>query len=312
MTPREVEDQGRDSARDVCGGHERALGSGVTVERNFSLCDHLPIQVYRSRGRAHIVGAGRENARRERQLVIFRPRASAALETTSSRAASHARVPDHHGDPCPPRSRPRLARARSRPRADARARLAAPPHACLRGRRSRSRVVARLRDPPAASFSVVVFGANGKTGRRCVARAAAAGARVVACTRAGDFNAAGLENASLVERARVTSPRRATRRCVRSSATATRRSRGVGVSGRGLAPGGGQGRGSLNWPPRVTERSRGSSSCPAARSANPCRRCTCSSTFEGAARQNRGRCCGARLCTSRATAATTSSCGPAA
>ena len=53
--------------------------------------------------------------------------------------------------------------------------------------------------PPAASFSVVVFGANGKTGRRCVARAAAAGARVVACTRAGDFNAAGLENASLVE-----------------------------------------------------------------------------------------------------------------
>lgn len=50
-----------------------------------------------------------------------------------------------------------------------------------------------------ASFSVVVFGANGKTGRRCVARAAAAGARVVACTRAGDFNAAGLENASLVE-----------------------------------------------------------------------------------------------------------------
>ena len=53
--------------------------------------------------------------------------------------------------------------------------------------------------PPAASFSVVVFGANGKTGKRCVARAAAAGARVVACTRAGDFNAAGLENASLVE-----------------------------------------------------------------------------------------------------------------
>ena len=45
----------------------------------------------------------------------------------------------------------------------------------------------------------MVFGANGKTGRRCVARAAAAGARVVACTRAGDFNAAGLENASLVE-----------------------------------------------------------------------------------------------------------------
>ena len=53
--------------------------------------------------------------------------------------------------------------------------------------------------PPAASFSVVVFGANGKTGRRCVARAAAAGARVVACTRAGYFDAAGLENASLVE-----------------------------------------------------------------------------------------------------------------
>jgi hypothetical protein len=46
---------------------------------------------------------------------------------------------------------------------------------------------------------VVVFGANGKTGRRCVARAAAAGARVVACTRAGDFSSAGLENARLVE-----------------------------------------------------------------------------------------------------------------
>ena len=53
--------------------------------------------------------------------------------------------------------------------------------------------------PPAPSSSVVVFGANGKTGRRCVARAAAAGARVVACTRAGDFSSTGLENAHLVE-----------------------------------------------------------------------------------------------------------------
>ena len=53
--------------------------------------------------------------------------------------------------------------------------------------------------PPAASFSVVVFGANGKTGKRCVAQAAAAGARVVACSRAGDFATSGLTNASLVE-----------------------------------------------------------------------------------------------------------------
>jgi uncharacterized protein YbjT (DUF2867 family) len=39
------------------------------------------------------------------------------------------------------------------------------------------------------THSIVVFGANGKTGKRCVSTAARAGATVVACTRAGDFNA---------------------------------------------------------------------------------------------------------------------------
>ena len=37
-----------------------------------------------------------------------------------------------------------------------------------------------------------MFGANGKTGKRCVSTAARAGATVVACTRAGDFNAMNL------------------------------------------------------------------------------------------------------------------------
>ena len=46
--------------------------------------------------------------------------------------------------------------------------------------------------PPAASFSVVVFGANGKTGKRCVAHAAKAGVPVVACTRSGSFASADL------------------------------------------------------------------------------------------------------------------------
>ena len=40
--------------------------------------------------------------------------------------------------------------------------------------------------------TIVVFGANGKTGRRCVEQGALAGANVVACTRAGDFNTNGL------------------------------------------------------------------------------------------------------------------------
>ena len=53
--------------------------------------------------------------------------------------------------------------------------------------------------PPAVSPSVVVFGASGKTGKRCVTQASTAGARVIACTRTGDFKATGLENAHLVE-----------------------------------------------------------------------------------------------------------------
>lgn len=85
-----------------------------------------------------------------------------------------------------------------------------------------------------ASFSVVVFGANGKTGRRCVARAAAAGARVVACTRAGDFNAAGLENASLVE-ARAGDVAKASDEALRSIL----RGRDAAIFAASASPGGG-------------------------------------------------------------------------
>ena len=44
--------------------------------------------------------------------------------------------------------------------------------------------------PTPSAAPVVVFGANGKTGKRCVAYAAKTGRPVVACTRAGAFSAA--------------------------------------------------------------------------------------------------------------------------
>ena len=44
--------------------------------------------------------------------------------------------------------------------------------------------------PAPSAAPVVVFGANGKTGKRCVAYAAKTGRPVVACTRAGAFSAA--------------------------------------------------------------------------------------------------------------------------
>jgi len=45
---------------------------------------------------------------------------------------------------------------------------------------------------PPSEKPIVVFGANGKTGKRCVAHAAKAGVPVVACTRSGSFASADL------------------------------------------------------------------------------------------------------------------------
>ena len=117
-------------------------------------------------------------------------------ETVDVIRASHSACPRAARRRDVVRRVPRRSRARVLRRAAARAPRVRvfPPRVCprrlLRGRPRRRSRSAPSASSPAPSAAPVVFGANGKTGKRCVAYAAKTGRPVVACTRAGAFSAA--------------------------------------------------------------------------------------------------------------------------